>query len=362
MQSKTLLFYINAINGGGAERVILEVAQHFAEAGYRAVLVTSFVDPQYEYPVPPGVIRLFIEQEQIQQSRIRRNISRIAALRKICKKEKPKAVISFMAEPNFRAILSTLGLPIKTVVSVRNDPNREYAGRVGRIVGKYFLPMANGCVFQTEDAKAWFPKRLQKKSAVIMNAVAEPFFEVQRKNARDVVAVGRLNVQKNHEMLVRAFAKVADKHPEQNLLIYGKGDQENALRQLISALGLEKRVLLKGATAQVPQVLENAGVFVLSSDYEGMPNALLEAMAAGVPSISTDCPCGGPAMLIRHGENGLLVPVGDEEAMAIAMDRMLSNVAFAEKLSSAARIDAEAYRPEKVFKLWQQYVEGIVNG
>lgn len=361
MAQKTLLFYINAINGGGAERVILQLAKHFADAGYRSVLVTSFVDAGNEYPVPENVTRLSIEQEQIKQSRLMRNLSRIRALRKICKREKPAAVISFMREPNFRAILATLGLPVKTIVSVRNDPSREYAGKLGRFVGKLLLPMADGCVFQTEDAKVWFPERLQKKSAVIMNDVKEEFFHVVRNSTGDVISVGRLNRQKNHALLIRAFAKIAHKYPGRKLLLYGKGDLHAELSQLIEQLGMAGRICLQGATSDVAGALSKAGVFVLSSDYEGMPNALMEALAAGVPSISTDCPCGGPKMLIEHEENGLLIPVGDEDALAEAMDRLLSDPAYAEKLGAAAREDAKRYAPEVIFQQWQEYVESVLH-
>lgn len=360
MQRKRLMFYINTLGTGGAERVISQLANRFHDEQYEVLLTLSF-PAEKEYPLSEGVKKVYLEEERQEQSRLTRNVARIKKLQALCKEFKPDVLISFMAEPNFRAILATVGLPVKTIVSVRNDPNREYSGKIGRFVGKYILPMADGCVFQTEQAKAWFPKRLQKKSTIIMNAVAESFFEIKREDPKDIVAIGRLSKQKNHDMLIRAFAKIADKHPQDNLQLYGKGDLEEQLRQLISELGLENRVFLNGATNQVPLVLKNAGIFVLPSDYEGMPNALLEAMAAGVPSISTDCPCGGPAMLIRHGENGILVPVGDENAMADALECMLSDTSFAEKLGRRAKENAQIYRPENVFEMWKQYVESILT-
>ena len=115
--------------------------------------------------------RYSLEKTEIKQSKVKRNISRILKLRRLCKKEKPDVLIAFMGEPNFRAIVATIGLSVRTVVSVRNDPNREYAGLIMKFVGKYLLPMADGCVFQTEDAKQWFPVRMQRKSTIIFNAV-----------------------------------------------------------------------------------------------------------------------------------------------------------------------------------------------
>lgn len=360
MERKKIMFYINTLGKGGAERVISQLAYHFSQAGYESVLITSFRIEE-EYPLATGVRRLSLEDEQIEQSRIEKNVTRIRKLRAICKQEKPDVLISFMAEPNFRAILATLGLPIKTIVSVRNDPNREYAGKLGKLVGKVLLPMADGCVFQTEDAKAWFPKRLQKKSAVIMNEVAERFFAVERKETANVVAVGRLSKQKNHSLLLRAFAKITDKFPEEKLLIYGEGDCRGSLQKEIINLGLTDKAFLMGNTSCVEEVLAQAKVFVLSSDYEGMPNALMEALAVGVPSISTDCPCGGPRMLVEHEHNGMLVPVNDEGAMVTAMARLLGDPAFANALGNTAREVAESFKPDRVFAKWKKYVEDVIN-
>ena len=357
----TLLFYINAINGGGAERVIIQLAHHFANEGYRSVLVTSFIDEGKEYDVPDNVTRISIEREEIKQSRLRRNITRIKALRRFIKQEKPVAIISFMAEPNFRSLIATIGLNTKRIISVRNDPNREYSGIIGRLTGKHVLPIADGCVFQTEDAKAWFPEKLQKKSKVILNDVKEEFFDIQRNQTQNVISVGRLSQQKNHALLIDAFASIADRHPNQRLLIYGAGALEEVLRKHIEKLGLDGRIVLMGPTNDVGEVLSKARVFVLSSDYEGMPNCLMEALAAGVPCVSTDCPCGGPKALIKDGENGLLVPIKDKEAMAEAIDRLLSNDDYAEKLGKKAKDAARQFHPEIIFSQWKTYIEEIIN-
>ncbi|MBQ8797848.1 MAG: glycosyltransferase family 4 protein [Oscillospiraceae bacterium] len=358
MEKKRLMFYINTLGTGGAERVMSQLAAHFCRDGYDVFFVTSFPIAG-EYPLEQGVTRLHLEEKEIAGSRIKRNVTRIAKLRKLCKKYRPDVLIAFMQEPNFRAILAAIGLPVKTVISVRNDPNREYAGKVGRFVGKYILPMADGCVFQTEQAKAWFPEKLQKKSKIIFNEVAEGFFEVERNYVKNVITVGRLTEQKNHPMLIRAFAKIADKYPEQKLLIYGKGDKKEQLESLIRELGMEDRVLLMGATTDVPGVLAKAQTFVLSSDYEGMPNALMEALAVGVPSISTACPCGGPEMLIANEQNGLLVSVRDEVALASAMDRLLGDPTFAQQMGVAARERAKQYMPEEIFEQWGNYISGV---
>ena len=178
-----------------------------------------------------------------------------------------------------------------------------------------------------------------------------------------MVTLGRLCVQKNHKLLVDAFKKIADKHSDVNLLIYGIGTSEDvteSCRSYIEYYGLNDRVHLMGQTMRSQDVLASARCFVLSSDYEGMPNALLEALVVGVPSISTDCPCGGPRTLIENGKNGLLVPVNDVDRLAEAMDKVLSDRDFAEELGRSAKESALKYRREIVFNEWKTFVEDVI--
>ncbi len=356
---KTLMFYINSLNQGGAERVLLQLAERFAAAGYRAVFVTSFRSAD-EYPVPAGVERISMEQENLPQSRLKKNISRISTLRKLCREYKPEALIAFMAEPNFRAVLAGAGLPVKIIISVRNTPEKEYAGRLFGFVAKYILPMADGCVFQTEDARDYFPKKLRDKSAVIMNQVSRSFFdEAPAPVKKDIYTVGRLNSQKNQAMLIRAFARLEG--CKDRLIIYGEGPLRAELESLIKSLGLEERVKLMGLSANIPADIKSAKIFVLPSDYEGMPNALLEAMALGLCCIATDCPCGGPRAVIEDGISGRLIPVGDEAALADALQALLADEGTRNAMAKAAGARAEMFSPEAIFRQWQDYVEKIIS-
>lgn len=352
---RKIMLYINTINGGGAERVMVNLARALVEAGVDTTLVTSFRGDR-EYPLDPRVHRLLLEEEPLHQSRLQRNVGRIAKLRRLCRQEKPDLLLSFMAEPNFRAVMATRGLPVKTVVSVRNDPEREYAGKAGRLVGKYLLPLADGCVFQTRDAKAWFPEKLQKKSAIICNAVKPEFYEVQRLPVPgEIVTCGRLEEQKNHALLIEAFARMQERRPDTVLKIYGEGSLRPMLERQIAALGLTDKVLLMGATNNVAAALRTAALFVLSSDYEGMPNALMEAMAAGVPCVSTDCPCGGPRELFGAELANHLVPCRDAAALADAMERTLTGA----EDGKAFRQRAAEFAPDKVYATWMQYLDQV---
>lgn len=354
---KKIMFYINAIHDGGAERVMVNLAKYFSEAGYDTSLATSFRD-KWEYPLAQTVKRITLEEQEIKQSRLMRNLSRISKLRKICKEEKPDVLVSFMEEPNFRSILATRGLPIKTLVSVRNDPNKEYAGRLGAFVGKVLLPMADGCVFQTKEAQEWFPKKLQKKSRIIYNAVKEEFYHIERKpNRGEIVTCGRLTEQKNHAMLISAFAEVVKQYPYATLKIYGEGALREALQEQIDAAGLSGKAFLMGATNDVGKALQTADLFVLSSDYEGMPNALMEAMAAGVPCISTDCPCGGPRELLGDNARNKLVPCGAVQQLKMKLIEQLES----SEAGKAEKKRAELFQPKRVNALWEKYLQEIID-
>jgi glycosyltransferase involved in cell wall biosynthesis len=358
-KNRTILFYINSLVYGGAERVISQLANHFADNGYQSILLTSFVT-ENEYKLNNKVQRISIEQEQIIQSRLKRNISRIKAIRKICKEKKPSVIVSFMAEPNFRAVCATMGLKTKVIVSVRNDPAYEYGG-IFKYVGKYILPLADGCVFQTRDEQRWFPQMLQRKSAIIFNEVNQQFFEEKWVGGDSIVTLGRLTQQKNQSLLIRAFSMIADEFPQITLEIYGEGNLKEELQNEIDNLKCRDRISLRGMTKEPVKVLKNSAMFVLPSNFEGMPNALLEAMSVGVPCISTDCPAGGSKMIIRDGENGLLTPVNDEKSLAYNMKKILEDKSYAKQLAENARIDAKAYHPDLIFKQWEEYILGVIK-
>lgn len=354
---KHIAFYINVLTDGGAERVMSQLANQFVEHGYRVSLITSF-KAEGEYPVDSSVKRIYLDELQDFGNRLKRNIRLIIRLRKVINRIRPDVLVSFMQEPNFRAVLATRGIKkVKTVVSVRNDPRMEYAGRIGNFVGKYILPLADRCVFQTEDAKSWFPKSMQKKSKIIINEVSQKFF-TQKWNPKGqkIVSVGRLTEQKNHKMLIDAFYEVSHDFPESTLEIYGEGPLRNELQSKIDNMKLTDKVFLKGNVNNIEEVLSHTSIFVLPSNYEGMPNALLEAMAVGVPSITTDCPCGGPKMIIDNGVNGILTPVSDYRKMANAIKAMLNSPDRMLEISNNAKKTSTKFEPINVFREWEKYL------
>lgn len=353
-----LLFYIDSMQKGGANRVMANLTDYFANSGYDVVLVNDILSGQGEpeYTVNPLVKRVILDVQNT--SRSSSNLKRIAKLRELIKAEKPDSVVSFMGPPNIRMLLASALLKCRTVVSVRNDPTKEYGvSWIKRMIANAVFLLADGCVFQTEDASLYFSRWVRRKSKVIVNPVNETFYGVKRSDtSRNIVTVGRFYPQKNHKLLIDAFARIADEFPEENLIIYGEGPLREEMEKQIANLQLTNRIFLPGSTSRVPEVLSEAKLFVLSSDFEGMPNALMEAMAVGVPVISTDCPCGGPRSLVESESQGQLVPCGDVIALSNCMKAILSNQKFQQELSIGAKKRAYDFLPKCVFRQWEGFV------
>lgn len=351
-----IVFYINSLRHGGAERVMCNLATQFSEHGDDCVFVTSFF-AENEYALGSNVRRISLFAQKQAGGFLRRNYRLTAELRKVLKQEKPDVVISFMAEPNFRAIIASIGLKNKVCISVRNDPGKEYRSLLTKFLAKTLFRHADGVVFQTPDAQKWFPKSIQKKSRVIYNQVDEVFYNTKFEGERNnIVTTGRLVPQKNHKLLIRAFASIADRVAD-DLIIYGEGALRSELKALISELHMEKRIFLPGSIKDVAETIKSAKLFVLSSDYEGMPNSLMEAMALGIPCISTDCPCGGPRDLFGEYGEVRLVPCGDASALAETIYQKLEH----QEDGAIERTLAKKFTPDDVNRLWDDYLTVIAE-
>ncbi len=353
-----LMFYINTISHGGAERVIVNLATNLSERGHECVLVTSFRTPQFEYQYGEKVHRIAMKDERIENP-LKRNIQYVLMLRKIVKENDPDVLISFMPEANNRAIIATKGTRTKSIISVRSDPNIEYKGRLFRLLAKTLYRWCDGIVFQTEEAQQWFPKIVQEKSAIILNQVDEVFFQTSYEGERHgIVTAGRLTPSKNHIMLINAFAKVEGGFNEE-LLIYGEGQLHEELQGHINHLNLNEKIRLMGNTSNVPNALKTAKLFILTSNFEGLPNALMEAMALGLPCISTDCPCGGPRYLFGRDLKHWLVPVGDEQALGERMRELLEDDSLCLDVGKRCRKQAEYFKPEVIIEKWENFISYV---
>lgn len=352
-----IAFYINSLEYGGAERVLSFIANKFSERGYTIDFITSYPS-ENEYTLNSAINRFYLDNTISETSKIIKNIKQIKKIRKILKDNKVDFLVTFLAEPNIRGILSTLFLNTKSIVSVRNDPHKEYPNKFIFLFVQILYLFSNGCVFQTQEALACFNKFVRKKSTIILNPVDNKFFCKERKydNLQNIVTIGRLESQKNQELLIKAFSKIAMNYPKEKLLIYGQGKNKEILQSLIERLNMKERIVLMGITDNVVEVLRNARIFVLSSDYEGLPNALMEAIAMEVPVISTDCPCGGPKMLIKDGENGYLVPVNDIDQLKNKMDILLKDINRQIKFSMMNANIRKMFSQKLIIDKWENFI------
>ena len=348
-----ILFYISTIRGGGAARVMVNLANGMTEEGNDIVFVTNF-PADHEYNLADGIVRNNLEKIENKGNVVVKNITRIRALRRVLKREKPDISIAFMGENNFRLILAACGLPTKTIVSVRNDPAQEYPNLFSKTLARTLYKKADGIVFQTKDAQLFFPDKVQQKSRIIFNQVDDSFFQENDCKGEYIIACGRLSRQKNYPMLINAFAEVLKDYPNEILRIYGEGVLKDDLKQLTRDLKIDHSVEFMGFSTNMVEVYRKAKFLVMTSDYEGMPNVMLEALASSVPVISTDCPCGGPRMIIKDGENGYLIPPGDVTALATAICMMLDSPQMVSSMRKKAREKAECFSPAKVLLEWEK--------
>lgn len=364
-----ILFHLNSMGHGGAERVVGILCSSFVQKGEEVVLATQW-ESQNEYPVDPRVRRIHVglTERDTGKGRLAKMLTRYFRLRKCIRKEKPDIVISFCNKANFRCAFAMLGMNVPLLVSVRNDPVKDYAPY--KIPTWYMQGKAAGCVFQTPDAMHFFSKKFQNKSRIIFNPLSGTFMETAGKGLppaerkKEIVTAGRISRQKNQLLLLRAFCSVAGKFPEYRLKIYGAVQEKDVYRELClyaDENGLRDKVCFMGETDTLYDEIRDAAAFVLSSDYEGMPNALIEAMALGLPCIATDCPCGGPAVLIENNVSGILVPTGSQEALEKALCAVLSDPAMAGRMGGNAKGILEKVRPDKICEEWVAFIKEIVQ-
>lgn len=358
-----ILFNLGSMAKGGAERVVANLSDYFIRNGNEVSIVTTIKKRSY-YELNEKVELYGLDDIKRGRNFLTKNLIRIKRLNEIVKLKKPDIILSFLPEPSYRMLLLKLcNRKLKVIVSVRNDPKIEYKSIRNRIVMKLLYPLADGFVFQTDEAKEYFNNKIQNNSIVIPNPLGKQFVNAKINNKKEkiIISVGRLEPQKNQKMLIKAFANIADEIPEYKLIIYGEGTLRRDLEMLIVQEELEDRVLLPGSIDNIIDELNKAEVFVLSSDYEGMPNALMEAMAMGLPCISTDCPCGGPKYLFGEEKKGILVKPNDISDLSSKMKYLLNNEQEKNNLSKNAIKIREVLNPDRIQMIWEKYIKKIVR-
>ncbi|MCR5464810.1 MAG: glycosyltransferase [Bacteroidales bacterium] len=345
-----ILILISSLEGGGAERIASRVASALAERNEVHIMPFSFASSPY-----PISDKVHIDNAGLFDLRkksllpFRFLISVIFGyfyLSFIRLRFRPDVTLSFLIKPSLLNAFALGGG--RKVMSERNNPRKK--GERHFCMACLAYRHADKVIFQSDTVRNMFPEEIRRKGVVIPNPV-----EVSCKASGDshkIVASGRLRPQKNFALLIKAFSYFLESHPDHTLHIYGKGPLEEELRRLVSELSLDGKVFIEGYVDRIHEAIRDAEMFVLSSDFEGMPNALLEAMMMGLPCVTTAFE--GAEELFGDSESCLMVPAGDEMALAGAMSKLDEEPLFRESLARRAREFSNRFSMEKVIPLWEK--------
>jgi glycosyltransferase involved in cell wall biosynthesis len=350
---------ISALSAGGAERVIVTLANSWAARGWRVTLITF--EPPGTTPYYAVDARVALRQLGIASvgsplwRAIRQNLRRIRALRESLRAAEPDLAISFLAKINVLTMLASRGLGFPVVVSERNNPERQRFRGIWSWLRQRLYGTAYCVVTPSRGVLESFSGAVRERGRVIPNPVDLAPAASARRGSGRLVAVGRLVHQKGFDLLLRAFARIAPEHPDWTLTIWGEGEERAGLEALSTELGLAGRVRLPGVTERPGRWVEAADVFVLSSRYESFGNVITEAMAAGLPVVAFDCPW-GPGDILRDGEDGLLVPPENIDALAAGMRRLILDADLRARLGAAAALNVRRFAREAILARWDALV------
>ena len=348
-----LLFVITGMKSGGAERVMATLSNELSNNNIVRLVILK--DAASDYYISD---RVEIVSGNIKNKNI---FSSVKFLKSQIEEFKPDLVLSFMTKTNIVSLITKKISSYKCPVVISERANPYYTKGVLSFLRKKIYPCADGCVFQTKMAQNYYKNILSCNNVVIKNPLSRDFnvkpFLGKRK--KKIVCTARLSPEKNQAFLIKTFSLIKDKYPGYKLEIYGEGPNRGKLQTLINEVDDGHIIKLMGRKHDIIKYIQDASVFVLPSNSEGMPNALLEAMALGVPSISTDCPIGGPAEIIDDGVNGLLIPMNDQGALIKAIDKIITDEDFAKRIGKKAVEVIDKFNTDKVCKEWENYLINV---
>lgn len=364
MQVPKLALITSSLAAGGAERVMSVLANAWAVGGHRVSLFT-FDDGRLDhYSLDPAVERVALNllwPSHSAYQRIVSNIVRLARIRRGVLRRRPAAVVSFIEQTNLRVLAALTGSGIPVIVSERTDPRHHDPGEAWRRARRLLYARAAAVVVQTERVRhGWALEFLPPECVHVIPNPVRPLPNPRPANSGDktILAVGRLGSEKGFDILLQSFARSQLAKSGWHLIILGEGPERKRLEQLKSALGLNGFVELPGVVSDPESYMKLGAIFVLSSRYEGFPNALLEAMAMGMAVVSHDCES-GPSELIRHGQNGLLVRSGDVESISQTLVDLASDPAWRYRLGTTAMEVRDRYMLNSVLGQWEALIARV---
>lgn len=346
---KRVAFIIGSMGKGGAERVISILSNAYIKKGWQVDII-MLLGNSIEYQLSDSINVIDLSTGK---SKLKSIPSWYRKLRKYAKYNNPNVMIAFSAMMYFTTLFSTLGLDTPLIVTERSDPYSDGRSILIDMLVNWLYPKARVVVLQTERAKSYFSDKVKANSVIIPNPIEVKSY-ASSKPAKKIVNVGRLIEAKNQKLLINAFYRINKEYPEYILYIYGDGVLYDDLKNQINKLGINNRVFLEGNVANIHDAISDAEFFVLSSNYEGLSNALLESMMMGIPCISTNC--AGSDEYIIDGISGYLVPVGDEDLLYDSMKKMIINNNLRKKLANNGKMEVEKCKVENIIVMWEKYL------
>lgn len=390
---KKVAFFIDSLGGGGAERVVSILCSEFVRKGYEVDLL-MLQKRDIAYPLPENVSIYRVEDMPVTTTygKVTRKVFEvwnhfrfriyIPLLRRIGYQKYPKwnetsfyfyakyampyreyllknkecTAFGFLIRSNISMLMAAKGTGVKTVFCERNNPVRpDMPENIIRIRDRIYR-LCEAAVFQTEEEREYYTK-LKCDSMVIPNPIKEGLPErYEGERRKEIVNFCRMNAQKNLNLLIDAFELLLRDYPDYTLRIYGRGDEKENLQKYIEQKKLNQSVFLEDFASNIHEIICDAAMFVSTSDYEGLSNSMIEAMAIGMPCVCTDCAGGGARMMIQDHENGILVPVGDVQAVYQAMLEVINNKELEKKISANAVDVKNQLSIEKIVSQWEMVI------
>ena len=337
----------HGLSNGGAERVASLVANHYAASGHDVLFVAAYSAAR-EYRLEDSVSYVYVGGNY--RNKLTRLLGRSCSIHQEVKKFRADVAVSFLIN---ETLLSTLAGSVPYIYTLRNDPGNTCSSPAMRLTSNLAFRKAQKVIFQTPNARDFFCQTIREKGVVIPNPLTRnlPVWDGTH-SEKKIITACRLTRQKNLPMLISAFAQFREQYPEYTLWIYGHGDLLEELRAFAKSCGVEDAVFFPGYATNIHEIMVRSDIFALTSDFEGLSNSMLEALAIGIPTVCTDCPPGGAALYIENEVSGMLVPVGDTAQLVKCFCRMAADEEFCRNLSENSQKIRRTLDVDAVLKQW----------
>lgn len=353
---KKVMFVCQSLGNGGAERVVSVLTNELSEADYRVFILTMTKEKQV-YNINENVE--IVAPHKNYNAGILGKLQRVKIIRDEIIKHKIDVVVAFSHYNAMFSVIASYGLPVRIIGSERNDPAQLKNRKILNSTRNILYKKLDCLVCQTDEAKAYFPNKIQEKTTIILNPISASIIDPYcGEKEKKIVTFCRLEPQKNLRMLIDAFEMLYEEYPDYELNIYGEGSERENLLNYIVSKGLVNVISIKPFCKDVHQKVMKATIFALPSNYEGLSNSMIEAMALGIPTVVTDCPCGGARMVIENNKNGIMVSVDDPKAMYEAFKKIIVSPKFAKELSNNGVKIRDKLNCKKIAKQWKKAIDG----